>query len=78
MAKKAKGNILGNTKILDDKTYQDFNKESPDPRDPVQKEVVEIAEAAEAKEEIDIDAVPNVGARDKNIKVETIIKKIKK
>ncbi len=78
MEKKAKGNILANTKILNDKTYQDFNKEAPDPKDPVQKEVVEIEENAEPSTEVDVDAVPHVGARDKNVKNETTIKTIKK
>ncbi len=78
MVKKSKGNSLANTKILKDKTYQDFNKEAPNPKDPVQKEVVEIAEAFEASTEPEINAVPHVGARDKNVKNETTIKTIKK
>ena len=66
MEKKPKGNILANTKILNDKTYQDFNKEAPDPNDPNQ---VESTEAAENNDEIvvDVNAVPHVGARDKNV-----------
>lgn len=66
MEKKPKGNILANTKIQNDKTYQDFNKVAPDPRDPTQTESTEIAEAAEETTEIDVNAVPHVGARDKN------------
>jgi hypothetical protein len=66
MEKKSKGNILANTKILNDKTYQDFNKEAPDPKDPNQAESTEIAEAVEGTTEIDVNAVPHVGARDKN------------
>jgi hypothetical protein len=74
MVKKSKGNILANTKIANDKTYQDFNKEAPDPRDPNQSEVVEIKESAE--QSTDVDSVPHVGARDKNVKNETTIKTI--
>jgi hypothetical protein len=77
MQKKAKGNILANTKILNDKTYQDFNKEAPDPKDPNQTEAVEIEQAPEVGTDGDVDAVPHVGARDKNIKNETTIKTIK-
>jgi hypothetical protein len=36
MERKSKGNILANTKILNDKTYQDFNKEAPDLKNPNQ------------------------------------------
>lgn len=67
MEKKSKGNILANTKILNDKTYQDFNKEAPDPKDPTQIESTELAEAVDETTEIDVDAVPHVGARDKNV-----------
>ncbi len=66
MEKKPKGNILANTKILNDKTYQDFNKEAPDPRDPTQIESTELAEAAEETTDVDVSAVPHVGARDKH------------
>ena len=68
MEKKPKGNILANTKIENDKTYQDFNKEVPDPRDPVQEKVEEINENADEEVNVDVDAVPHVGARDKTIK----------
>jgi hypothetical protein len=67
MKKKPIGNILANTKILNDKTYQDFNKEAPDPKDPVQIEATEIAEAVEERTIIDENTAPQVGARDKNI-----------
>jgi hypothetical protein len=66
MKKKPIGNILANTKIQNDKTYQDFNKEAPNPRDPVQEESTEIAEAVQGTTEIGVNAVPLVGARDKN------------
>ncbi len=74
MEKKAKGNILANTKIANDKTYQDFNKEALDPRDPNQSEAVKIQESAEENTDVDVDAIPHVGARDKNVKSETAIK----
>jgi hypothetical protein len=67
MKKRTRENVLANTKILNDKTYQDFNKEAPDPKDPVQIESTEIAEAVEETTIIDENAAPQVGARDKNI-----------
>lgn len=66
MKNNAKRNILANTKILNDKTYQDFNKEAPYPIDPMQTESTELAERVEKTTEIDVNAIPHVGARDKN------------
>ena len=75
MRKKSKVDILANTKILNDKTYQDFNKEEPDPKNPIQNNVIEIEQAPKiGKDGGDVHAEPQVGARDKNLLNETTLK----
>jgi hypothetical protein len=74
MDKAGKKNILADTKIINDKTYQDFNKLAPNPSDPNQNEKIEIEQEPAVGTDGDVEAAPHVGARDKKLTTETTIK----
>ncbi len=74
MDKANKKNVLANTKITNDKTYQDFNKLAPNPSDPNQNKKIEIEQVPAVGTDGDVEAAPHVGARDKKLTSETTIK----
>ncbi len=67
MKKKATTIMPADSKILANKTYQDFNNQAPNLADPNKNKVIEIEQSPEVGTDGDVAAIPQVGARDKHV-----------